>query len=301
MAGAISAWWLLALAMPGSAQAWGEEGHEVVGTLAYQRLTPKARKAVDALLARDKDTLTAPDFVSRTTWADKYRDSDRNTTRERYQATRRWHFVDIELAGGGASLDQACFGRPPLPHGVPASSGPEDACIVDKLAQFKKELADPSTHATERLLAFKFLLHFVGDLHQPLHASGHHDGGGNGVAVLAEGLKRPSNLHSYWDSYLIRQLGTTVATASANVGALITPAHAAAWSTGSFEDWAAESNVKARTVAYHFAGQKSFVDDHGDTVEVLDARYTARALPVVREALAKAAVRLAQVLNEVFR
>src|SRR6266545_8285957 len=78
--------------------AWGDEGHEIVGVIAYARLTPAVKKNVDGLLAADKDNLTAPDFVSRTTWADKYRDSDRHSTKIRYNATRNWHFVDIEIA-----------------------------------------------------------------------------------------------------------------------------------------------------------------------------------------------------------
>src|SRR4051812_46163207 len=77
--------------------AWGDEGHRVVGQMALPLLTPQARAQVDALLAADADTLTAPDFVSRTTWADRWRDSDRNGTKVRYNATEAWHFADVEL------------------------------------------------------------------------------------------------------------------------------------------------------------------------------------------------------------
>jgi len=109
------------------------------------------------------------------TWADKYRDSDRDTTKIRYEATWRWHFVDTELAQ--PDLASACFDHPPLPAGVPASQGPPPACVVDKIDQFTAELSNPATGASERLLALKFLLHFVGDLHQPLHAADDHDAG----------------------------------------------------------------------------------------------------------------------------
>lgn len=290
---------LTATTLPQTALAWGDEGHAVIGTLAYKRLTPKAKKAVDALLAKDKDTLTQPDFASRTTWADKYRDSDRSTTQVRYKATRQWHFVDVELDGG--TLDAACFGRPALPEGTPASAGPAEACVVDKLVQFKRELADPATPAAEKTLALKFTMHFVGDLHQPLHASDHKDRGGNEVAIEAPPSTRPSNLHAYWDTGLVQRLGTTVASASAAVGKLITPSKAKAWSTGTIEDWAAESFAHAKATAYDFKGEKTFVDDHGGTGELLDAAYEARALPVAKEALAKASVRLAHLLNEAFK
>lgn len=290
---------LAALVAPHFAHAWGDEGHEVVGTLAYKRLTPKAKKAVDAILAADKDTLSPPDFVSRTTWADKYRDSDRNTTQVRYKATRQWHFVDVEIDGG--TLAAACFGRPALPSGTPASAGPADACVVDKLLQFKKELADPATPAAERTLALKFIMHFVGDIHQPLHASDHHDRGGNAVVIEVSPSTTQSNLHAYWDTFLVQRLGTNVAAASANAGKLVTPANVATWSAGSIEDWANESFAQAKAVAYDFKGETTFVDDHGGTGEILDAKYEARALPVAREALAKAGVRLANLLNEVFK
>ncbi len=290
---------LVLLASPRTGLAWGDEGHEVIATLAYKRLTPKAKKSVDALLAKDTDDLTQPDFASRATWADKYRDSDRNTTKTRYLGTRQWHFVDIEIDGG--TLEAACFGRPPLPAGTEASQGPADACVVDKLEQFKRELEDPTVSAGEKTLALKFIMHFVGDIHQPLHASDHNDRGGNAVAIEAAPSVAQSNLHSYWDTRLVQRLGSTVPLAAANVGKLITAKNAVLWSTGSIEDWANESFAQAKATAYNFSGEKTFVDDHGGTGEVLDASYEARALPVAREALAKASVRLADLLNEVFK
>lgn len=289
----------LALAVPSASFAWGDEGHQVVASLAYKRLTPKAKKAVDALLAKDTDKLTAPDFTSRATWADKYRDSDRNTTHVHYNATRKWHFVDIEIDDG--TLKKACDGRKPLPDGVAASQGPANACVVDKIAQFQKELASPDTPAAEKLLALKFTLHLVGDLHQPLHAANHGDSGGNAVPVEIAPSNRHTNLHSYWDTYLVQKLGTTVPVAAASVAKLITPANAKSWSAGSVDDWAAESNADAKKVVYNFSGEKTFVDDHDGEGEILDAAYEARALPVARLALAKGAVRLANVLNEAFK
>jgi hypothetical protein len=103
----------------GAALAWGDEGHEVVGLIAQHYLTPAARQQVDALLAGDPDPLTPPNIADATTWADKYRDADRDGARKR---TAQWHFVDIDLAA--PDLDRACFGHPALPAGTPASDGP---------------------------------------------------------------------------------------------------------------------------------------------------------------------------------
>jgi S1/P1 Nuclease/AefR-like transcriptional repressor, C-terminal domain len=95
-------------------------------------------------------------------------------------------------------LASACFSHPPLPPGILASKGPPRACVVDKVDQFAAELANPAIGDSERLLALKFLLHFVGDLHQPLHAADDHDAGGTKELVTAEGF-HPGNLHRYWD------------------------------------------------------------------------------------------------------
>ena len=91
--------------------------------------------------------------------------------------------------------------------GMVASNGPTQACVVDKIEQFAAELADPKTDPEERLIALKFILHLVGDLHQPLHAADDHDPGGNRKHVAADGFQ-PGNLHHYWDVEFVEHLGT---------------------------------------------------------------------------------------------
>src|SRR5580765_5110154 len=154
---------------PRSALAWGDEGHRIVALVADQFLETAIREKIAAMLAADADTLTAHDIASAATWADRHRDSDRNGDRQHYQQTRNWHFVDVEL--GDPNLDRACLGHPALPAGTVASNGPAETCIVDKIEQFVAELADPHTDPDERLVALKFVLHLVADLHQPLHAA----------------------------------------------------------------------------------------------------------------------------------
>jgi hypothetical protein len=288
-----------ALVLPGAARAWGDLGHQVIGNLAYPRLTPAARQAVDALLAQDTDSLSAPDFASRTTWADKYRDSLPSAPKQRYLATREWHYVDIQIEGG--SLDAACHGRIALAPGTLASAGPARSCVVDKLLQFSQELADPATPTAERILALKFVMHFVGDLHQPLHAADHHDHGGNAITVRPAAAQTRIDLHRYWDSYLVRRVGTTLAKASAQVDKHITPARAAAWAQGTVDDWALETHGQARAAAYDLADQQPLDEPAEGLGKMLDEAYEARGRAVVRESLAKAAVRLAHLLNGLFR
>jgi hypothetical protein len=184
---------------------WGYEGYKVIALIAEHYLDPAVRAKVAGLLAADIDTLTDHDISTEVTWADKYRDSDRDTTKLRYEATWRWHFVDVELAQ--PDLASACFDHPPLPAGVPASQGLSRACVVDKIDQFTAELSNPATGGSERLVALKFLLHFVGDLHQPLHAADDHDAGGNKKLVSDERV-HPGNLHHYRDVEFVERLGT---------------------------------------------------------------------------------------------
>jgi DNA/RNA endonuclease YhcR with UshA esterase domain len=161
-------------------------------------------------------------------WADKYRDSDRNGTGERYRRTRQWHFVDIEL--DNPNLDQACHNHPGLPPGMPASRGPADACIVDKIDQFKAELANPETAPEEQLVALKFLLHLAGDVHQPLHAADDHDAGGNKKQVIVDGFTA-NNLHHFWDIEFIGRLGAEPTETAAQLIARISDEQRRAWST----------------------------------------------------------------------
>jgi hypothetical protein len=160
----------MAACAPAPALAWGDEGHRIIALVAYRHLTPAVRVKADQLLAGDADPLTAPDIASRATWADKFRDSDRYTSQRRYRLTREWHSVDIEL--DEPDLAAACFGHPAA--SIPAS----------EIAAFATELHDLSPSAPERPIAFTFVLHLVGDVHQPLHAADHHDAAGNGACSL---------------------------------------------------------------------------------------------------------------------
>ena len=221
---------LLTVASPNAALAWGREGHAVVAQIARGYLTPKAAAAaaVDALLAADTDALTTPDLGARASWADAWRKDHRETT--------EWHFVDIEL--DHPDLAAACFGFPV--SATPASAGPEKDCVVGRLDAFEAELVDPATDPTERLLAFKFMLHFVRDLHQPLHAADNQDRGRNCVP-LSLGGPRTVNLHSYWDTVAVEAIEPDATKLAATLSAQITPAERKAWETGDARTWAMES------------------------------------------------------------
>ncbi|HEX5459261.1 MAG TPA: S1/P1 nuclease [Steroidobacteraceae bacterium] len=270
------------LSFPAAAFAWGYEGHEVVAAIARGYLTPQVRARVDQMLAADPDTLTPHDMMDEATWADSYRNSHRETG--------GWHFVDIEL--DHPDMRAACFGFPA--SGPIASQGPAQDCIVDKLAEFSQELANPATSPAERLLALKFVLHFVGDIHQPLHDSDNHDKGGNCV-LLSLGGPRQVNLHSYWDTVVVRDLGEDPQTVATTLAGRITLEEKAAWEKGDSKSWAQEGFDIAQSKVYTLGSKPGCAPDSSPVS--LPPGYEEAARDIVTLQLQKAGVRLAAVLN----
>ncbi len=281
---------LIALLVPRSACAWGDEGHRIVARIAEHYLEPAVRVRVEALLAGDGTGLVGDTSIaSEATWADRYRDSDRNGTRLRYEQTYRWHFIDLDLQR--PDLDPACFGRPALPQSLPASEGPARDCIVDKIDQFRAELAASSTPIQERRLALQFLLHLVGDLHQPLHACTDHDHGGNQTHVSARG-ERTGSLHAYWDVELVQRLGIDPDTVAQALIVRIRPEDLSDWRRGRPADWALESHEVARRIAYGRLPARRYRGRYR-----LSDSYLSAATAAAATQLSRAGVRLALVLN----
>ncbi len=285
-------WLLLAIALiqHQPARAWGDEGHKIIALVADAMLTPSARSQVDALLALDEDPLSDHDIASAAIWADHLRDANADGARVR---TRQWHFANIERQD--PSLPEACFGQPKLPPAAFASRGPAQACIVDKIDQFAAELAAPDTTADERLLALKFLLHFVGDLHQPLHASDDFDRGGNDKRASAQNI-RAGNLHHYWDTEFVQMLGRDPVQVAQALVPTISATDRRRWSAGTPASWALESFRSADRDAY---GQLPEPTPSGSYR--LTSRYVELAVSDTRLQLAKAGTRLAALLNRSLR
>ncbi len=274
-----------AVAAAGPAPAWGDFGHEVTALIAYRHLTPAAKSEIDRLLASAPDPLTAPDIASRATWADKYVLSHRETT--------AWHFVNLEL--DDPNLETACFGFPKVPAGEFASQGPAQDCIVDKIEEFAAELRDRATPPSEGLLALKFVLHFVGDMHQPLHASDHHDKGGNCIGLAPSPDGDVANLHAFWDITTVNALGHSPAEIAARLDAGITPAQIKAWGAGDPRGWAMETFAIARRDAYDLPSKPACGQNGAIT---LSPAYQATAEADAAQQLSVAGIRLANVLNK---
>lgn len=179
---------LLLIAAP--AHAWGPRGHRLVGHVAEAGLTPAARAEVEALLAGEKDP-EKRSLAGISTWADELRGSDPDLGRR----SARWHYVNIGEHGCRYQRERDC-------------PGGRD-CVVEAINDQAAILADRSRGNAERLQALKFVVHFVGDVHQPMHAGHAHDRGGNSTQVnLRDGSRDGfgTNLHALWDSGLFRNL-----------------------------------------------------------------------------------------------
>src|SRR5258706_8469292 len=161
----------LAVFMPANLMAWGPEGHIVVAKIAAAHLTPSAKTGVKQLLGRH--TL---DSVAN--FADQ--------VRSQRPETAAWHFVDIPKDATDYNSDRDC------------KETPKGDCVIAELARAQADLKNKSVTKAKPAEALKFVVHFVGDLHQPLHSSDNGDRGGNDVKV--DFLGRASNLHRVWDS-----------------------------------------------------------------------------------------------------
>ena len=270
-----------------SARAWGDEGHETIALIAEHYLTSAAKAQVDALLAADTlNTLTAHDIASEATWPDKYREHGGAAK------TSSWHYVDIEVSTGDVAA--ACFDFPKLAEGQLASDGPAKDCGIDKIDEFEAELVNAATPPAEKVLALKYLLHFVGDVHQPLHSADENDRGGNDKLISGK-FSQSKKLHAFWDTKVVQAMGPDAATISTTLISQITPAQITAWEAGSPKDWALEAFKLAKDKVY---GQLPAPASDGRYD--LSESYLDMAEPIAATQLSRAGVRLAYLLNRAF-
>ena len=168
---------LFALAPP--ARAWSDFGHRLVGELAYRQLSPGTRAKVDALLQGEPE----PTLAGVAGWADTLKELPE------FDYLRPFHYVRFN--------DTACvFNR--------ARDCAGEACVVGAIERYRDVLADVSKTRAERAEALKFVVHFVGDVHQPLHAGHRPDKGGNDFQINLRG--EGTNLHAVWDYHLMRNV-----------------------------------------------------------------------------------------------
>ena len=238
--------------------AWGPEGHKAVAILAVRYMRPDTRSRVRELLGSEN-------IEDASLWADTIAHSSRT-------GTASWHYIDIPLRNSRIDLRRDC---------------PGNNCVLAKTEEFLAVLGDPRSAQEARRDALKFVLHFVADLHQPLHCEDNHDKGGNTQQVIFEG--HPDNLHWVWDTGLVQEINPDAKALAAMLGRRITEQDRTAWEQGNIPDWVMEAHRLAQTAAY----RRSWIAG----APRLDPAYDADAEDVIKLQLEKAAVRLAYVLN----
>lgn len=250
--------------------AWGPEGHRIVADIAETRVSPTAGVELKKLLGDD-------DLAAVAVWADQIR-SER-------PETYGWHFVDIPMDANGFSEQRDCF-RPDEKH--PYTLQDHHNCVVDRITTFERVLSDRNAMRQDRILALKFLVHFVGDVHQPMHAIAEARGG-NDTHVSEFGStqcgKSACNLHFAWDTGLIEHVGISEKRYVARLNELIASRKLTLQAGGSPAEWANESFLLAKKVWINNGG-------------AIDEIYFENDIGIVNRRLALAGIRLARVINQ---
>ena len=299
---------LAAMSVP-EANAWGCKGHQTVALIAEKYLTPEAKQLVQKLLSENpidpKVKRYCGDSVrdamaDSATWADDVRNEKKNGP---------WHYIDIPRGAKRGPLEPFCG---------------QEGCVTKAIAEQVAILREQNAEAAKRADALRYVIHFVGDMHQPLHATTNADEGGNCVPVKY--LRRKPhehnhsyvpNLHSLWDT-AIPERDMEGADPGEYAEALegIFAADIEGWQKAGIriEEWAWESHDLAESAAYGNLTPKiaiepnvpvrSCTDDSNIGERLLHQgitvgeAYQEKAAHVVEERIAQAGVRLAMTLNE---
>ncbi len=262
----------IAVASPASAL-WGRDGHAIVAEIAWRELSPETQAAITELLADAEHGTTIQETAS---WADAVRPQDA------YRWSAPLHYVN--MAPDAAEYDHA-------------RDCPDQGCVVSAIQRFRDEVRDTSLPIEQRREALMFLVHFVGDLHQPLHGGRAEDRGGNDIEITFYG--RETNLHRIWDfSILEAHDGSPWPVKAERLYASISDHDRIAW-LADFHDedmlatsgrWAFESHALAEDYAYGLV-------EHG---AALSADYVTATIDVAEVRLMQGGVRLTAVLETAF-
>jgi len=256
--------------------AWGGQGHRLVGLVAANHLSRAATRNVSWLL----DGQSLADIAS---WADSQVTD--------WQQTAPWHYLNIPPDAAGYDRDRDCPRQPGVAAGARADQWRD--CAVDRISYMEKRVADQSLDRADRATALKYLVHFIGDLHQPFHALGV-GRGGNDVIVRVFGVSNcgndparpplPCNLHSVWDSRLIAHRDLPDQAYVAALEKLIAQKGWFSQPVGTPTQWAEQSWA---------LGKAALVKNDTN----IDESYYQKHIGAVDERLALGGVRLAAVLN----
>lgn len=266
---------VLVFAASAAVHGWSGQGHRLVAQIAAARLSPVAKQNVEWLIGPQ----TLADVAS---WADRYEEGN-------YQ-TFSWHFINIPPDATAYDRDRDCLLQPT----VTAGSRPDKwrDCVVERIPYNEQRLADLTLDRADRAIALKFLVHFVGDIHQPFHALGV-ERGGNGIPVVVFGEEtcggdpahpNPCTLHRVWDGALITHRSLDDPSYLTVLNELIRSRKLDARPVDGAAEWAMESHGLAKAALV-------------PAKRAIDEVYYRRQILVVDERLALAGLRLAALIN----
>ena len=281
----LTAW--LCCALPASC--WWETGHQAIARLAAARLTPAARTRVARILAvPDTPEAVANALAQASTWADETR---------KETGTGEWHYIDLALQDSESDIPKRC---------------PQNNCAPARISLFAAQLASRTADPRwSELDALRFLVHFTGDIHQPLHAISDADLGGN-CEKLDPPVDKAKNLHALWDGAIVDAISPADQALTADLERemqTFSPQQQHDMANGSPDDWAWQSHEIAQKNVYY----KLHVPTEGvmfpascseapleitEFHPVVDGLYIDSMKPIVRLQLERAGLRLAKILND---
>lgn len=269
---------LLLLLLPAPASAWWEYGHATVARIAMLEASPRTRIQVRRLLARapllETPTCPARTIEAASVWADCVR-----ALPDRFSYTAPWHYQNVHVC------------RPFDPEAACANGN----CVSAQIGRNARLLKDRRLPPRERVAALAYLIHFVGDLHMPLHAGDRGDLGGNRFRASYGAIR--SNLHAIWDGHLAERAISTPLAGARGLLAELEPGQRPSLAAGSVEDWARESWELSRRHAYGVV----LPDPCAPAPErppVVTEQQVRALIPVVRAQLLRGGLRLARLLDE---
>jgi hypothetical protein len=248
--------------MPAPALAWGKTGHRVVAAIADTQLSGLARAHIREILGPGESLDEAAN------WPDEMR-SDPAVF---WQKTATpWHYVTL--------------------NGITYDHAPPQGDALEALNHFRGVLADPAASLADKQLALRFIVHLVGDLHQPLHVGKCCDKGGNDVKVNWFG--KPTNLHAVWDSAIVDDEQLSFTEMAAKLERHISDRQLIDWWDINPRDWVSESAQIRDTVYPAPSRDRKKLPD-------LSYAYVYKFTPVMERRLSQAGVRLAAYLNAIY-
>jgi hypothetical protein len=261
------------------ANAWWEWGHQTVARIAIDQVHPRTRAEIARLLRQSAvvGTPTCPlkTIEDASVWPDCIKPLG-----DRFSYAYDWHYQNVDIC---------------KPFDV-KSVCPDGNCVSAQIARAQRMLADRALPAQDRIEALAFLVHFVGDLHQPMHAGDHHDLGGNAVKANYGAIGGRMNLHSIWDGLLAERAISTPPAGADGILSEVPAAERAALAGGTIEQWGRESWQMSHDLAY--GGVLADPCTKPDGRVTMDAATIEKLVPSVRLAIAKGGLRLARLLDE---